>query len=283
MRSMTGFGAGKAVHEQSEIMVQIASVNHRGVQVHVRSDLRDLAMDEMVKNEVRTALQRGSITVQIQLRQASGVMIDSERVANTWRQLSQLATELNAPMPTIDRVIALVGNENTAPQVSYEPLLRDALHRALAAITQERDREGQALTHACLGYAADLRRLLPALRSAADARANAYRVAVQARVSELLAGQPVTPEQLIREVALYAERIDVTEELVRLAAHVDALDVIIASQDVQLGRKLEFLLQEIGREINTTGAKSNDTNLTNIVLEAKVLIDQLKEQSANLM
>ena len=178
----------------------------------------------------------------------------------------------------------MVGNESSSPQVSYEPILRDALARAIAAITQERDREGQALTRACLEHAAGIRRILPALRSAADVRAAAYRTAVQTRVSELLAGQPLTHEQLIREVALYSERIDVTEELVRLGAHIDALDTLIASsQDDQLGRKLDFLLQEIGREINTTGAKSNDTALTNIVLEAKALIEQLKEQSANVI
>ncbi len=284
MRSMTGFGIGTSTHEQIVITVQIAAVNHRGLQVHVRSDLRDLAMDELVKNEVRNALQRGSITVQVQVRQPTGVTFDRNRVVATWHQLAQMATELNAPMPTIDRVIAMVGNESSSPQVSYEPLLRDALARAIAAIIQERDREGQALTRACLEHAAGMRGLLPALRSAADVRAAAYRTAVQTRVSELLAGQPLTQEQLIREVALYSERIDVTEELVRLGAHIDALDSLIASsQDDQLGRKLDFLLQEIGREINTTGAKSNDTALTNIVLEAKALIEQLKEQSANVI
>jgi large subunit ribosomal protein L28 len=167
--------------------------------------------------------------------------------------------------------------------MSYEAILRETLSLALTAITAERDREGKALTDACCEHAAVLRGLLPAMRQAADLRATAYRSAVVSRVSELLAGQPLDSDQLIRDVALYAERIDVTEELVRLAAHVDALDVLLTSQEEQVGRKLEFLLQEIGREINTTGAKSNDTALTNIVLEAKVVIDQLKEQSANVI
>ncbi|HEX3132927.1 MAG TPA: DUF1732 domain-containing protein, partial [Planctomycetota bacterium] len=116
----------------------------------------------------------------------------------------------------------------------------------------------------------------------ADARAATYRATLQARVNELLKDVTLTPEQLVREVALHAERIDVTEELVRLAAHVDALDALIASEDDQQGRKLEFLLQEIGREVNTTGAKSNDTTLTNLVLEAKAQVEQMKEQAANL-
>lgn len=283
MRSMTGFGAATSNHGSGTITVQIASVNHRGMQVHVRSDLRDLGLDEFVKQEVRTALQRGSITVQIQVRQTDGITFDRERVTATWQHLSTLAQALDAPMPTIDRVIAMVGNNDATPALSYEPLVREVLNQALAAIIQERDREGQALTRACQEQAAALRQLLPAMRHAADARAATYRAAVQARVSELLAGQPLDSDQLIRDVALYAERIDVTEELVRLAAHMDALDELLANTSDQVGRKLEFLLQEIGREINTTGAKSNDTALTNFVLEAKAIVDQLKEQSANVI
>ncbi len=283
MRSMTGFGAATITHPNCTMTVQIAAVNHRGIQVHVRNDLRDLALDELIKQEIRSVLQRGSITVQVQVREPSGVSFDKDRVKAAWQHLAELATELQAPMPTIDRVISLIGNKDGAPVISYEPMLREALAQAIVAINKERDREGQALTSACQKHAAALKSLIPNMHKAAEVRATHYRTTVQARVNELLSTQSLDNDQLIRDVALYAERIDVTEELVRLEAHLAALDALLANEEDQVGRKLEFLLQEIGREINTTGAKSNDTTLTNLVLEAKSIIDQIKEQSANVI
>lgn len=282
MRSMTGFGAGQASDGGTTLSVQIAAVNHRGIQVQVRSELRDLALDELVKQEIRSTLQRGSVTVQIAVRSEQVLAIDRARVAAAWEQLASLGRELGAPLPTIDRVVSLVSSDAEVAVDLHERLLRQALALAMGAMQVERVREGGALAQAFRAQAAALRGLLPAMRTSADARAAAYRTSLVARVSELLAGSTLTPEQVIREVALHAERIDVTEELVRLAAHVDALDALIASSEDQLGRKFEFLLQEIGREINTTGSKSNDSALTNLVLEAKSLVEQMKEQSANL-
>jgi uncharacterized protein (TIGR00255 family) len=282
MRSMTGFGTGQAESAGTVVTVQIASVNHRGIQVQVRSDLRDLALDELVKQDVRSALQRGSVTVQVAVRSQQVLAIDRARVAAAWEQLASLARELSAPLPTIDRVVSLVTGERESAGTGHEGLLRTALSAAIAEMQTQRQREGAALAMAFRAHAAALRALLPKLRVSADARAAAYRTALQIRVGELLKDVTLTPEQLVREVALHADRIDVTEELVRLAAHVDALDALISSNDDQQGRKLEFLLQEIGREVNTTGAKSNDTALTNLVLEAKALVEQMKEQTANL-
>lgn len=282
MRSMTGFGAGQADHAGTSVTVQIAAVNHRGIQVQVRNDLRDLALDELVKQEVRSALQRGSITVQVAVRSQQVLAIDRARVAAAWEQLAALGRELGAPLPTIDRVVSLVTGEREAATTGHENLVRAALAAAISELQAQRQREGAALSAAFRTQAAALRALLPKLRASADARAASYRSALQARVGELLKDVTLTLEQLVREVALHADRIDVTEELVRLAAHVDALDKLIAGEDEQQGRKLDFLLQEIGREVNTTGAKSNDTALTNLVLEAKALVEQMKEQAANL-
>lgn len=282
MRSMTGFGAGQADGAGTVVTVQIASVNHRGIQVQVRSDLRDLALDELVKQEVRSLLQRGSVTVQVAVRSQQVLAIDRARVAAAWEQLANLGRELGAPMPTIDRVVSLVTSDRDSTGAGHEALLRAALAIAISDMQVQRQREGTALATAFRTQAATLRALLPKLRISADARAAAYRTALLARVGELLKDVTLTPEQLVREVALHADRIDVTEELVRLAVHVDALDALIAGDDDQQGRKLEFLLQEIGREVNTTGAKSNDSALTNLVLEAKAIVEQMKEQTANL-
>src|ERR1043165_3624179 len=130
MRSMTGFGQGSAEAGGTGVTVQIASVNHRGIQVQVRSDLRDLALDELVKQEVRTSLQRGSVTVQVVVRSQQVLAIDRARVAAAWEQLSSLARELSAPLPTIDRVVSLVTGEREGAGTDHEALLRTALSAA---------------------------------------------------------------------------------------------------------------------------------------------------------
>jgi uncharacterized protein YicC (UPF0701 family) len=283
MLSMTGFSAGRARDGVGEVQVQIASVNHRGCQVQLRGDLRDLALEELVRQEVRAALGRGSITVQVQLHSARVLPLDLARLAESWRELSRLACELGAPPPALERVAELAGASLRAELQPGEGALREALAQALAAMINDRRREGAALAAHLQALAAQLGALMPALAKAAAARLARYRESLLVRLREVLAdAAEVTPELLVRELALYSERLDVSEELVRLAAHLAALDALFALADEPIGRKLEFLLQECAREANTVCAKANDSALTTLALEAKALIEQLREQSANI-
>lgn len=288
MQSMTGFGQGAAHDGRGALSVQIAAVNHRGCQVQVKSELRDLAADELVRSEVRRVLERGAITVQVRYATATASGIDQERLVATWRGLAATARELGAPVPALEHVAALLPSAAGVEASACDELLKTALATALEAIRGERRREGAALAAAFRDQAGKLRNLLPRLRELAAARAAAWREHLTARLAEILADAPVPDEVLVREMALYCDRVDVTEELVRLAAHLDALDRLIAepdgrSGDSGQGRRLEFLFQEIGREVNTTGSKSNDTALTALVLEAKSLVEQMKEQAANVL
>jgi len=283
MLSMTGFGAGRARDGAGEVQVQISSVNHRGCQVQLRGDLRDLALEELVRQEVRSALGRGSITVQVELHAGRVLPLDLARLAHSWRELSRLATELGAPPPALERVAELGGANLRAELQPGEGALREALALAVGAMLSERRREGAALAAHLHALAAQLGALMPALTQAAAARLARYRESLLSRLREVLSGAAeVTPELLVRELALYSERLDVSEELVRLAAHLAALDALLDRADEPIGRKLEFLLQECAREANTLCAKANDSALTALALAGKALIEQLREQSANI-
>jgi uncharacterized protein YicC (UPF0701 family) len=283
MLSMSGFGSGRAQDGELVVEVQIASVNHRGCQVQLRGDLRDLALEELVRSEVRAALGRGSITVQVRLHCARVLPLDLARLAQSWRELSRLASELGAPPPALERVAELGGPALAAGLEPGEGALRAALDQAVAMMLAERRREGAALAAHLHALAAELGALMPALGAAAATRLARYREGLAGRLREVLGGTAaVTPELLVRELALFSERSDVAEELVRLAAHLAALDDLLAQGDEPIGRKLEFLLQELAREANTLCAKANDSALTALALAAKALIEQLREQSANL-
>ncbi len=276
MISMTGFGTGSATDARGEVRVQIASVNNRACQVSLKSDLADAALEDDLRQQVRAALGRGSITVHVQVLPAGGGL-DRSGLTVAWRSLADLAQEVGAPVPTLEEAARLAGARTGT--TSWGDLVRPALAQALAAVQAARAREGAALMASFRAQAARLRDLHAAFTARAALRSDLYRTSLQTRLSDLLA-TAVAPEVLVREIALHAERIEVTEELVRLAAHLDALDALLATPEP--GKRLEFLAQEIGREINTTGAKANDAPLAALVIEAKVVVDQIKEQAANI-
>ena len=280
--SMTGFGAGRATDARGEVRVALSAVNNRSWQLQLRSELGDVALEDELKTTLRTALIRGSVSAQITvftLSTAAAATFDHAAVKAAWHELAHLAREVGAPLPGIDQVARLLPTRNTP--TAWSDLARTAVAEAIAGLQQARAIEGAALLTALTGHAAQLRELHSKLAQRAGERLPLYRDQLAKRLNEVLAGQAlVTPEHLVRELALYAERIDITEELVRLAAHLQALDQLLASGG-ETGRKLDFLAQEIGREINTTGAKANDAALTALVLEAKLALDQIKEQAAN--
>ncbi len=280
--SMTGFGAGRAADPRGEVRVVISSVNHRGWQLQLRSELNDVTLEDELKTQLRTALVRGSVSVQITVFTANGqgyTTIDTAGVTAAWQELAELARTLAAPVPAIEHVARLLPARSAS--IVWGDLVRPALGDALADLQRVRASEGAALMKALTQYATQLRSLHQRLQVRAAERMPAYREQLLKRLSEVLAGQAlVTPEHLVRELAIHAERIDISEELVRLGAHLEALDGLLAGGS-EIGRKLDFLAQEIGREINTTGAKANDVALTALVLEAKLALDQIKEQAAN--
>lgn len=282
MLSMTGFGTATVSAASGTVTVQIATVNNRACQISLKSELRDLALEEAVRRQVREALTRGSITVHVAWQANQTLGFDAARVRQAWRELAALAHELGAPPPSLERVVALQGSARSEGPADLEQPVLAALGRCLAAVQAMRRQEGAALRTAFQAHAARLRELVAAMRACAPARLARVREGLVVRLREALgAAPPIAEDVLARELALVADRLDVSEELVRLDSHLAALDALLVSEDDALGRKLEFLLQELGREVNTTGSKSNDVTLTRVVLDAKAVLEQMREQAAN--
>ncbi len=282
MQSMTGFGSGASSSGEGTATVQIASVNNRGCQISLKSELRNLELEEEIRRRVREALVRGSITVHIGYVSSQALMIDTERLLQAWRELAELARSVGAPTPALETVAELQHFGRAHGDAGARATILAAVDQAVAGVAQGRGREGMALAEAFRGHARDLGVVCVKMRAAAQGRVARHREALTGRLREVLTGvNAVSEDVLVRELALYADRIDVTEELVRLQAHDDALARLIDGRDDAVGRKLEFLLQEIGREVNTVGSKSNDSALTTLVLEAKSICEQMREQAAN--
>ncbi|MHC5067792.1 MAG: YicC family protein [Planctomycetota bacterium] len=281
---MTGFGQGRAEGGVATVEVQIATVNNRSCRVSVRGDVRDLAHEEAIRKRIQDALRRGSITVRITVTMAHTAAVDGEQVQAAYRELAALAAACGAPAPTLTDAMRLVGS-GQAPVADdgVTALIDQAVAEAVAACQAMRATEGAAMAAAFVAMHAELGDLAAAMAEQAATRVPAYAERLRERLTEIVTDRAdITPEHLVRELAIYADRIDVTEEQVRLRSHLDQFATLIGAGE-EVGKRIEFLLQEIGREVNTTGSKANDAELQQLVVRAKNLLDQCKEQAANIL
>jgi uncharacterized protein (TIGR00255 family) len=281
---MTGFGRGSVDAGERRLRVEIRSVNHRGLDLKIRSGDSDAFCDSEIARAVRAAVERGAVTVVIRDESAAASAgIDEARVRALYGALERLRQELKIEEPvTLGTVGAYLGASHGAAlsgETLWE-LLRPAVAEALAALTAMRAREGAALAVDLGARRVRLGELTATLR----ARAATLPEKFAQRLAERLAGQDrlvgVEPARLAQEVALMAERLDVTEELVRLETHLGHLGEILRSSGA-VGRKLDFVVQEIGRELNTVASKAQDAEMAAVVIDAKAELEKLREQAQN--
>jgi uncharacterized protein (TIGR00255 family) len=289
VRSMTGAGtAASDAPAVGRVEAEARSVNHRFLKTTVRAFGPLPALEGVVEDLVRSRMERGHVSVSLRfVPAASGVSrIDERGFQAAASRLRSLATEAGLPEPTVAEVLAVPGvladprGGDESEQVLA--VARTAADRALQALQGSREREGEHLRREML-------RLLDAIGTAAEGverRAaevpEAAKTRLEARLRELLRGNgvPVDPATLARECAVLADRSDIREELARLAAHVEHARTLLANGGA-LGRRLDFLVQEMHREANTIGSKSSDLAITRAVMDVKTHVERLREQAQN--
>lgn len=281
MESMTGFGGHRVELADGALEVQVASVNHRSFQITVRGDCRDAGVEDRIRRQVRAYAERGAITVSITWESAQATAIDLQALREIWRSLADIASELKAPAPHLESLLHLVGRQPGPDAAALSAAIDQALPVALEAWRHHRRTEGAALVADLLARVASLRQLLAQIAERAPLRLEPWREALRTRITEAI-GNAIPEELIARECAIQADRGDITEEITRFAAHCDAAEILLTTPSTAIGKPLEFLLQEFGREINTMGSKSGDAVLTNLVIIGKTLLEQMREQVANL-
>jgi len=291
LRSMTGFGAAAGeAPSGAALRVEVRSVNHRHLALKLRLPEAMAALETEVEARVRARCERGSISLTVACEEAqtsSGARVDRAAARALKRELEELAGELGlARELSLDTLATLPGViVPAAPSAASEDLsaaLLACVERALEALLAMRAREGEAL-------AADLRRNTGALRefvtrieTRMPAVLAAHKAALERRIQELVGARlTLQPNELAREVALLCDKLDVSEELTRLASHLDQLDGLLAKGG-RVGRQLDFLVQELLREVNTIGSKCSDAEAAHLVVEAKTSVERLREQVQNI-
>ena len=287
---MTGFGAAEGQVAGGTLRVEIRTVNHRffNLAAKLPSDLAGL--DSELRERLRRDFQRGHVAVQVRwvtLPPASGsrLTVNVERAREAVRLLRELQAAIGqngeVPLELVTRQPdVFVVNESDIPSATWpeiEPVVAEAGQQCQAA----RCREGGVLVAELLGRLQLVGREADGIAARAPDRLVRELDRLRGAVSQLLDGRQVDEQRLAQEIAFLAERLDITEELVRLSAHLDACrDALAASAPV--GKQLGFLAQEIGREINTVGSKANDAAMQHAVVAMKGELERFREQLENL-
>lgn len=281
---MTGFGRASVEAGERRLRVEIRSVNHRGLDLKIRGTESDAYCGAEIGRAVRAAVERGAVTVHVRDESAAGAAgVDEGRVRATHGVLERLRQELDIDEPVGLATIAAFMTAATGGALEGEALweaLRPALDGALAELIATRQQEGRALGADIAAHRERLVELSARLREATLPLATRFARRLTERL-DAFRGQPgFEPGRIAQEAALMADRLDVSEELVRLETHLAYAGELVAAPGA-IGRKLDFLMQEIGRELNTIASKAQDAGVAGLVIDAKAELERMREQAQN--
>jgi uncharacterized protein (TIGR00255 family) len=287
LQSMTGVGFAAGPTEVGDVRIEIRSVNGRGLAVKLRMPTACSAYEAAIDELLRARIGRGTLTAVVERQNPGPTLPDAASLAAVAGGLREIAAQLQLDPPRLSDVLgaALAARQGEAmTSRPLPPALGALFERALAELQARRADEGRGTAAAILAELAAHEELAVAAAARAPGLVAAYRERLLQRVREFAAQHApdaAPAADLVREVALYADRIDVAEEVQRLAAHTAELRALLA-RGGEVGKRLEFLLQELHRETNTLGAKTPDAAIAHAVVAMKAHIERMKEQAANL-
>jgi len=290
MKSMTGYGKAMVAGDDFSVSVDLKTVNNRFLDIHLRVGSELASLEPQIKKRITSRLSRGRVDVTVSMERVAQIAYEINRplIAGYVGALKQLQQDFDIggelDINAIARIPGAVQPARNGIDDRITGALEQALDQALDELEKMREQEGDALKKELRERVQKIETLVPIIESSAAGLADAYRLRLQKRIGELLnrGGQviEIDPVRLAQEVAYLADRSDVSEEMVRLRSHLaqfqEALD---ASGDA--GKMLDFLLQELNREANTTLSKSTDLAIKEAGLAIKAEVEKLREQVQN--
>lgn len=289
MNSMTGFGAASAPLASSTLRVEISGVNRKQTEIAVSLPRSWSELETRARDLAAGAVSRGRVNLNISLQSnGSGnaaLSVNRAKLTSLKQRLSEVSADLGHPVEaTLDALLRLgIIAEETDADISPEDawvVAEPTIRRALCAFCALRAQEGDNLRRDLLARIDTLRDYRTRMLERASGVALRHRETLLKRLEESGLPLPADDERIIREIALFADRCDVSEEMTRLGSHLDQFCAICA-KDEAVGRTLDFLCQEIFRELNTTGSKANDAELAQLVVNAKTELEKVREQVQN--
>ncbi|WP_312203132.1 YicC/YloC family endoribonuclease [Anaerospora hongkongensis] len=292
LKSMTGFGRGEFLDAKQRIIVEVKAVNHRYNEIVIRMPKQLGSLEDRIRRTVAGSLARGRIDVYITLDDYSQkqriVRVDKELAMAYHSALEELGSLLNTPLSNNVYHIAKYPDVLKVEEVTEDVeliwvKLNQAVDQAVANLLGMRLAEGEAIQTDLLSRVEKLTGLIEQIELRAPEILAEYRNKLFARMRELVTSVGIEPDEgrLLQETAIFADRTNFTEEIVRFKSHMSQLRAALLSGEA-VGRKLDFIIQEINRETNTIGSKANDLSVAGIVVEIKSEIEKVREQIQNI-
>ena len=290
LKSMTGYGRVKVENDLREITVELRSVNHRYLDLNIKVPRIYGYLEEMVSKQAQAAFARGKVDIFVSVRAKEGAdirvspnmaviqgYVDAIRKVSETYGLSDEATALS--LLRLPDAMEQSKEEADADQLKAE--VSAVLDQALTEYNAMREKEGARLVEDVTYRAGLIAQSVDFVEQRSPDCVEEYRQRIAARMTEILDGTELAQQRILQEAALYADKVNVTEEIVRLRSHLAQLETMLKSP-VAIGRKLDFLVQEMNRETNTIGSKANDFQIAKTVVDMKAEIEKIREQIQNL-
>ncbi len=285
---MTGFGRGEAALRDGRVAVEVRSVNHRSMEVRLHAPKEIGSLVAEMTDIARRHVRRGRVEFHVWLEGETGlrVTIDRGLAREAYRALCTLRDEIApgepVPLSLLGSVPDLFTPASTLPGDETRSAVTSAVERAVLDLDKMRAQEGKALAEDLLSRLQSVREICGQIQTRAPDALQVQRRRLRDRIDRLMAERSMELEsaRIEQEVALFADRTDVAEELTRLCSHCEQLSGLFRL-DGPVGRRLDFMLQELGREANTIGAKSQDTATAHLVVDLKTEIERMREQVQN--
>jgi len=290
IKSMTGYGRAVETVNGREFTVELRSVNNRYLDCTVKLPRSVSFAEEAVKQAVKTSISRGKVDVYISIRSENGtdaqVMLNIAMVEGYLAAMEQMAEKYpvknDISVSLLSRMPEVFSVEK--PEVDEEQLLADLMsvvNKALEGYDAMRAREGQALEIDLRSRGATIEDLVSQVEAGNAQTVIDYRTRLEAKLKEVLASTTIDESRILTEAAIFADKVAVDEETVRLRSHLQQMYSMLSGGGA-VGRKLDFLLQEMNREANTIGSKCTDVRLARIVVDIKAELEKIREQTQNI-
>ena len=294
--SMTGFGEARHQCDRIHLGVEVRTVNNRYLKVSVRGSDPYPMMEGELEKVVRKYVRRGTVTVHLRCDRGSSATdfvlnpvalrsyVDQIRSMTQLAGFPELASVLMPQIMSLPGIAPQSGSHSGRPPEDELAIVEATLERALKELQSMRHAEGRSMADELLVHRSTIHGQLAGIRSRVPAVVAGHRSRLRERVGNVLAEHQISlrAEDLIREVAIFADRSDVSEELIRLESHLEQFDAIVNRESDSPGRKLEFLVQEMGREANTIGSKAGDVTISMHVVEIKAALEKVRELVQNI-
>ena len=290
IKSMTGFGRAKCEYEGREYNVEIKSVNHKYSDVSIKIPRQISYLEEKVRKEILTKVSRGKIDVFITLQDYSekgkNIKINKELAKVYISQLRELAEEtgITADIDVIDisKFPEVLNISNADNEEIYWDELRGVLDTALDNFVAMRETEGNKICDDLKVRMERIKEKVSKISSYSAGLVEEYIVKLNARVKELMSTDVIDENRLAQEIVIFSDKSSIQEELTRLDSHISQFLDLLSNGNSPVGKKLDFIIQEMNREVNTIGSKANSTKISEGVIELKTEIEDVREQIQNI-